>query len=175
MVKSKRPRDARCGVVPRGSWRDLLWCLGVLAGVLGLAFLILIAFLFLITEDFPSEVVRSTVALAICMIGGLAGLVVICLGQKTNWSVFAPLLASGVRTLFTLLVLTAVLLMSEGLVTVRMLLYLILFYIVIIWTETFLSLRTCMRSSAPIKETEDATNASRSEVRFFDSEANSGG
>ena len=171
------PRDDPCVKGPRGGWPDFLWCLGKLMGAGGLAILILVGVLFFIATDFRAEVIRSSIALAICMMGGLAGLIVIDLGQRTNWRAFAPLLATVARTFFTLLGLMGLLLTSEGVVTISLLLYVILFYMVIVWVETSLALRYCIGSSASTKEAENArmTGVSRSEPKFIDSEANSQG
>ncbi len=113
----------------------------ILAGVIGTTSLIVVVLLFLALTNPVSELPRLVVAMAVSGIGGIAGLAVISFSRGTSWGLWAPLAATPVRTVATLLGLTILLLLPEGLVTASLFLYLILFYVVILGGETFLTLR----------------------------------
>lgn len=91
-------------------------------------------------ENFHREVLLAALALGISLVAGVSGLIMIHGSRGTPWEMWSPIMATVLRMGLTLLFLAGFLVMQQGLVTIRFLLYLIVFYVVILAFETFLSL-----------------------------------
>jgi small-conductance mechanosensitive channel len=135
--------------------------LATLLGVAVLMFCLVVGTVGLLTEDFKSEAFSAALALGIALLGGVAGLLVIDLARGTAWEAWSSLVAMGVRMVLTLLLLAGFFGLAKGLVTIRLLLYLIFFYAVILSFETFVSVRELQGGSTAAKSRRTGTSGVR--------------
>ncbi|MGQ9760928.1 MAG: hypothetical protein ACUVQH_03350 [Thermogutta sp.] len=139
---------------PSPAW-GLCRSLAALTGMMIAPIPVVIAITVLSGGDIFYELFSATLALGISLVGGTSGLVVMHGSRGTSWEIWSPITAMVVRMVLTLVFLAGALLITDGLVTIKFLLYVILFYVVTLSFETFLSLHTFSRGSAAAKKTGD--------------------